>query len=348
MKSLNQKEIESLVSRLRSLQGACFNAVFCDSPLLIFELYCSGQQNFLLLDLSPASPLATVFSQSCPIKLAKKHKPLSLFLKAHFVGKTLNSVDYEPQWGRMFKLNFSKGEQSIEVRLFPHGQNIIVEAEGKTISWAKPKEVSAMDSHPTNKYEVRTDEQIQEQWMAKRKSKKPKSEFDPEKELTKQKKKLEKALEKIGSGLQKQKAHREQWLAMAKDLSLDLNSQNNSNWGGKYDDEQSPVQNMQKAYEKAKQCQKKIKGHLERQQELQQQLSSLSLQDIQQKAKKGSKSKSTEAHERKALDTQLWCDCGRGKKCQRKHRSFASGQGLGFVVALKRFPRGLWFCLPRA
>ncbi|MCB0390614.1 MAG: hypothetical protein KDD58_04965 [Bdellovibrionales bacterium] len=282
MKSLNQKEIEELVARLKSLIGATLNGVFCKYPMVTLEFYSKGVQFYVLIDLSPAKPVCIISNEHPPIKLVKNHKPITLFLKAHFIGKKMSDVEYSSEKGRVFVIKFNEGQESLEVRLFPHGQNLIANTENKTVAWHKPKDIIPQKTDVVESYEVRSPEEILVQW---KKAKEPKKHTDdPLKDFRKKQKKILTAIQKLEQENKKQIQLQDQWKLLASELSKNLEKPLLS--FEFYNPQKLPVENMAIAYEKVKIMTKKIKGQKERLQELKLELNELTPQDIAKKIEK--------------------------------------------------------------
>ncbi|MCB0355588.1 MAG: hypothetical protein KDD40_01190 [Bdellovibrionales bacterium] len=284
MKRMNQKEIEDLVSRLRSLIGARLNKVHCSAPLVIFEFFHQQKIYFMVIDLTPHLPMAILFVDKLPIKISNKHKPLTLFIKAHFDGKILSNVEYEPAWGRIFKLSFQHNSQQIEFRLFPHGQNVIAATDDKKVSWTKPKELNEQILTPNEEYEVRSSQVLRDLWLENRNTKKTKNTQEPEKLLKDERKKRQKALAKIKNEMEQQAQKQQLWAQMANALSENLNSYNlQVPWQGLYDESLSAPLNMQKAFSQVKLSNKKLNGLNERFNKLAAEIENLSLDKIKKK-----------------------------------------------------------------
>lgn len=264
MKSMNQKEMANFVSRLKSLEGFTLNAVHSDSPILILEFYSKKEIQFLMIDMKPSQPIALLFANQLPFKIVKQPKPISLFLKAHFVGKSLKSVEFNQDKGRLFKLNFTN-DGIIEIRLFPHGQNIIAFADKKQISWSKPKPLVLNNLDlDLDSLSVRAEAEIKEEWLSLRNKSAQKNSFIPEEELKKQKIKLEKAILKVSHSLKEQEDELKIQMEKLENISSPMISE----------------ENLSQIYENKKRIEKKIIGQKTRINELLSQKKSLNLDNI--------------------------------------------------------------------
>ncbi len=165
MKYLNSEEVKLLVSRLKSLLGGRLLSVRLDSPIMVLEFLAEDRPQFLFFDMTAGCPVAILFEEKAPFKVKNNAKPISLFLKAHFVNKKLVSVNMTLEKGRIIYLQFEES-CSLEVRLFPHGQNIIAIADKKSIALHKPKPIIENGRVETLvSYKVRSLEEIKKEWL---------------------------------------------------------------------------------------------------------------------------------------------------------------------------------------
>ena len=98
---------------------------------------------YLYLYMSPGSPLPLLFKQKLPpFPLSKGEKPVQLFLKKHVLKSRVTCFFVNANKGRILflKLQNKSRQSALEIRLFPHGQNIIVQSDDKRISWNKVME----------------------------------------------------------------------------------------------------------------------------------------------------------------------------------------------------------------
>jgi predicted ribosome quality control (RQC) complex YloA/Tae2 family protein len=82
----------------------------------------------------------------------------------------LRSIERRIDEGRVVILKFGKPEDNLqlELRLFPHGRNIIAQADSKKIAWQKPKELveAPGESAVQIKESSRSLEELRAQWLA--------------------------------------------------------------------------------------------------------------------------------------------------------------------------------------
>lgn len=149
MKALNLIEFKDIVELLRSLIGARLQKVNSGPKDLVLELYIKGRERWIWVDLEATRPFVTVLNEK-PHCLPKIKRPTSLFLHAHALNRPLAKVDWMEGAGRVLRLvfgnEFAPGNCELEVRLFPHGQNVGVSCADKKIWWSKPKNLVFSDS----------------------------------------------------------------------------------------------------------------------------------------------------------------------------------------------------------
>lgn len=130
MKALSARETENLMGLLATMVGCKLQAAEGYAKGLVLRFYGAGGPIWCIVEMDPVRPLLLLTPEE-PKGLTKSSKPLVLFLKAHLLGKPLTAVT-SPET-RVLKLELRAG--SLEVRLFPHGENVIAEAGGKSVSW---------------------------------------------------------------------------------------------------------------------------------------------------------------------------------------------------------------------
>jgi predicted ribosome quality control (RQC) complex YloA/Tae2 family protein len=144
MKALTNTELQHIAETIRPLVGAQLQEVQQTETEFGLGFYNAGDMEWLWFDLDPREPMLLVFHDDPPLR-PKLTKPLLLFTRAHFVGHRLKAVEFDESAGRILRFEFSSppGEQRIlEARLYPHGQNLLLTAADKTISWAKVNELT--------------------------------------------------------------------------------------------------------------------------------------------------------------------------------------------------------------
>jgi predicted ribosome quality control (RQC) complex YloA/Tae2 family protein len=166
MKPLNYLEVESLAKRLKEIEGSRLSSAILKKWILIFSFDGPSATKTLYVDLNPMCPI--LIDYDGPVKLMGPNlkKPIILFLSAHFKDHILTKVQSCPSWGRVVKLEFSN-HYAIEIRLFPHGQNVLLQAGDKKLSWLKPKEISKHSTDLVSMIYERSYGQLLQEWLSK-------------------------------------------------------------------------------------------------------------------------------------------------------------------------------------
>lgn len=141
MKPLRHSEVKKLCETFQVLLDSKIQNCHVFKSGFVLECFKQGQTLFWLFDLKPNSPFCSIF-EKCPVSLLKSKKPLSLFLNAHAKNKRISKIEYDESLGRGFL--FEVGYEDVvkaEVRLFPHGQNLIINFQNKKISAFPVKEI---------------------------------------------------------------------------------------------------------------------------------------------------------------------------------------------------------------
>lgn len=135
MPALKYAQLQMVVDRINEY---CFESQLQDVVLteryLLLQHY--GKGPFTIgINLNPIAPELGYYFGEIPQKKTLV-KPLVLFLRAHAKNLRLSKLRMDLSWGRVVRFYYEGGARqcSIEVRLIPHGLNVIVEAEHKRLS----------------------------------------------------------------------------------------------------------------------------------------------------------------------------------------------------------------------
>ncbi len=170
MKALNVSELDNVVATLRPLLGARLQEVQTTANDLILGFYTNGTLLWLWVDLSPIRPLILPWTD-LPLRLKWVKTPLNLFLRAHFINRALSDICRVRESGRVVCMKFGHAQDvrlELEMRLFPHGRNILARADGKQVSWQKPVALEPavpdelVAGFPTS---TRTLDELRDQWL---------------------------------------------------------------------------------------------------------------------------------------------------------------------------------------
>lgn len=302
LSSLNFDELNQFCLKIQPLVQGCIQDVLTSQQGIGFFIWKPHKKTddentretvlqkgqWLWIDLKPTSPLPLLLDASefkkLPIK--KSTKPPGLFVKSHILGKVISQIYCETSKGRVL---FIEGRGfSIEVRLFPHGQNIIFNAEDKTISWHQVKELQKMGHQPSQPIQasqptlqnqesqprvvsqipIRDINKVKQEWLlsfSQNTSKKQPSmnHFEAAlKSLRKDHKKKQNALLKIQESLDEKKE--EKWFSLGKTIqeiqSLDVEHE----YSHLLDPNKPLNWNIQKCFDKYKVQKNKLSGTKDR------------------------------------------------------------------------------------
>jgi predicted ribosome quality control (RQC) complex YloA/Tae2 family protein len=204
VKAWTVAELDNIVTSLRPLVGARLQEVQTSESDLVLGFYTPRGVLWLWADLNAVRPCLLPWTE-LPLHVPARKNPLQLFLRAHFSARVLRAVERPEHQGRVVLLKFGKPEDQLEleIRLFPHGRNVLARAGDKHIAWQKPKELSESVQPIEDTSIPRSLEKLREQWMALRGGKgRAKTSKDIksrlEDELEKKKKALGKVKEELG------------------------------------------------------------------------------------------------------------------------------------------------------
>jgi hypothetical protein len=163
VKALNVFEVENLVQDLTGLRGARLQEVVSGEAELGLGLYHSSKTTWLWMDFAAAAPMLLLLSELPPFKKSKL--PVALFINTH--GKSLKLSGVTQREGRIVELVFGHEPDPLilEIRLFPHGSNLIVKKDKKQISFAKVKELKGAGNLSPAVASARSSEQIRKEWL---------------------------------------------------------------------------------------------------------------------------------------------------------------------------------------
>jgi predicted ribosome quality control (RQC) complex YloA/Tae2 family protein len=278
MKALSQSELQNIVDTTKVLVGCRLQEVQTAAETLVLAFWSrEGRLLWLYVDLGTWNPLLLPFEEK-PYSIAIKKNPMLLFLKAHFMGKILRGIELKAELGRVVVLDFGD-DLELELRLFPHGQNVIARTPDKKISWDIMKEIT---SQPTSAKEedFRDLTTLRDQWLALRKGNpkivgKTKGPAQKPKVSGHQKalEKLERALGKVQEEVTKKREM--PWRAIADWLVQNQTLAVPQEWTTYIDKRRKLSWNIDQCFERAKENEKKTLGTLERARKLELEIESL-------------------------------------------------------------------------
>lgn len=257
MQSLKPGEIAALAIGLDSLVNSRLQRIESGIDWLSFLFYGEGHEKPLFLSLKPSLPV--LLPMPTPRSLKKKTIPALLFLKAHFDNHIVRQVSHDPNEGRVLRLHFSNGGV-IEIRLFPHGQNLIARLDDKRLSTHKVNELQASSGASTRtETPDRTIEElvVEYQSIYEKKVDAANNQVEVKKEqIEKALAKKERALELVEKDLneKKQIPYRlvGEWLKTYQTLDVP------TEWSNYVDQKKSFAENLNVVFQKAKQTDEKL------------------------------------------------------------------------------------------
>ena len=265
MKGFSNREFQKLITELQSLVGCRFQELgeSNQSFLLNFWRAEHGIKSWIL-DLNPRNPLLLPLDKERKARSPVKKAPITLFIKAHIEGRILNSVDWNPNKGRVFSMNFGEG-YGLEFRLFTGGANWLAEVPDKKLSLKKPSELKELEWQFDDGSD-RSLEEIYESYSSGSKGSKEKS-GDAS---AKHEKKMQKAILKLKEDIESKKT--KDWAGLGNWLLENNNLDVPEHWQKDIDQELSPMENSQRAFQKAKDLKAKLVRAEERLSELEKDL----------------------------------------------------------------------------
>lgn len=260
MKALSYFDLKNFAKWFQAeTENAQLQDIWTNGQMLVFQFY-KFKDIFLSVDLAPNIPLIAASEKRPPV--IKKPKPTVLFLQAHAKNLRLTKAWTQLESGRVIFLSFEGGEKNceVEIRLIPKAVNVIVHAEGKKISWDKPREL------PTSQHQAGDVSQVddwnqwnQDFWNYRFGKTAPAAtvKADPRPKAIEKKKK---ALEEIKAKLQSESESI--WQQMGE--SLKVSAAVEDSFKKIYDAKKTRAWNMENAFRQAKLLRKKKEGTAER------------------------------------------------------------------------------------
>lgn len=207
MKAWTVSELDNVTASLKALLGARLQEIKTAGQDLVLGFYSGGEMLWLWVDLNAIRPSLLPWTE-LPVSLVAKKSPLNLFLRAHFDGHKLSGVERVKEAGRVVVLTFAGG-QTLELRLFPHGANVIAKAGDKSIAWAKVEDMQPPPPSGVEPLLNRDLDQLRDEWRRLRGGKggggQKKSSADPVARVRGELERKQKALRKVEEELARKK-----------------------------------------------------------------------------------------------------------------------------------------------
>lgn len=279
MKSWTVRELNNVVATLAPLRGLRLQEVMTSPQDVVLGFYSASGLLWLWIDLAALNPSVLPWTQ-LPFKPQAVKSPLQLFLRAHFLARVLTDIEVSASFGRVVYLTFGEGDDRprLELRLFPHGRNLLATAAGKKIAWQKPAELSEAGD-PVGRISERDLDQLREEWRQARaagKMQRATAAADPRAKLQNNIDKKLKAVEKVREELQRKQdlpwRQIGDWIKAHQ--SLDVPSE----WEPFVDRRRKLAWNIEQCYTKAREGEGKLGGTERRLAALEREIADLRLQ----------------------------------------------------------------------
>lgn len=255
---MNLNELAQTAELLNTLAGAQLQEIVTFERELGLGLYLKGATRWIWVDMNANCPICLLLPGEPPVTKGQT-TPLLLFLRAHARSRMFLKAEIDAGHGRVMLLQFSHGFL-LELRLFPHGQNIIARSLQAQLSYTK---IQALEASPEMAQDEnrRLAEQIYQEWTDSRQAK-PKKQMDP---LIRPKAQLEK---KENARLQMQKNLRHlqsaPWAPAGEHIKIHGFNELPKIFSELVDRRRSVSWNIQNCFTRAKEVAKKIAGQTER------------------------------------------------------------------------------------
>ncbi|MGE0631577.1 MAG: hypothetical protein AB7O96_04170 [Pseudobdellovibrionaceae bacterium] len=264
IRALSIGELQNFVAYAeKKLLGAQLQEVLTKDHLLALGFWSRGRI-WLVFDLNSQNPLPLLFDDELPFR-AGSPKPIQFFLKSHGVNRRIAKIEAQKDERILhMTLGLEPEETKIEVRLFPKGTNLLVFAGDKKISLERVMDLTAPPQVDGGARDLDWDE-LRDKWVQARNRSKaepldPVLEWQKNKEKQIQKKKI--ALEKMEEDLLLKK--QTPWFEIGDWIKVNQTARVPSQWKEYIDVKLGVFENMQRAFEKAKDNKRKIEGNLAR------------------------------------------------------------------------------------
>ncbi|HEX4924674.1 MAG TPA: hypothetical protein VFV50_11330 [Bdellovibrionales bacterium] len=248
MKALTATETENLKGLLETMVGFKLQSAEGYAKGVVLRLYGPGRSVWCVLEMDPARPLLLI-SHEEPEGLAKAVKPLVLFVKANLTGGALTGVHVPT--ARVLALELTTG--TIEVRLFPHGENIIAKAGTKSVAWKPVAELKPVGPADSPSRDGRSAQELLNEWRGLR-EKKPIRGVKPSLAKTLEKKKI--ALERLRKDITEKESA--PWERAGELVKASQNLNVPEELASCIDRKLSLAENIQNCFTKAKENRRKI------------------------------------------------------------------------------------------
>jgi hypothetical protein len=274
LKTWTQTELNHVVGLLQPLVGLRLQEILEGERDFVLGFYSSKGLLWLWIDLSAVCPCLLPWSE-LPFRPAPAKSPLSLFARAHFAGRVLGEVSLAADSGRVARLRFGEEPEAsvLELRLFPHGRNVLAFAAGRSVAWQKPQPLSEPAGYSDAGGKMRSLERLREEWTISRGRAKSAGGGNPKLRLQKDLEKKQKAAVKV-----REELHRKQelpWRNIGTWLKENQTLEVPREWEPYIDKRRKLSWNIEQCFAKAREVEGKVFGTEKRLAELEREIANL-------------------------------------------------------------------------
>lgn len=273
MKTLTVEEIDQIIAEQKEkVVGAELQQILFDEKALQLKFYLSGQNTWFSFSLKPGVPFF-FFTQERVFLLKNLKKPLALFLKTHFQGEKLISIQRDKALGRVVCLEFTgEGPKNLTLSLVTGRVNVEAQVGEKKVWALKPKEIEEMKPVDSleRKNAARDNSFFEKFWSQARVPQKASEQKDNQKAIKKKQAGLSKMRDKLTS------MEKNPWQAFGEWLKSNGQSDSVPEEYEKFvNRSQSLSWNIENAFHQSKKNQAKLEGTRERVSQLEKEITEL-------------------------------------------------------------------------
>ncbi len=264
MRAWTVAELDNVVASLTPLQGLRLQEVSTSVEDVVLGFYSPDGMLWLWIDLQAVCPSILPWME-LPLRPTVQKTPLLLFLRAHFIGRTLQTIERLTSRGRVLLLRFGgpADHLEIELRLFPHARNILLRAGERSIAWQKPKDLTESVEDDLSARAIRSLEDLRAEWRRRRVDSKISRKSltkttDPLLKLKKEIEKKQTALKKVEQELQRKLDL--PWREVGDHLKLQQSLDTPKDWEPFVDRRRKLAWNIENCFVKAREVEGKLAG----------------------------------------------------------------------------------------
>ncbi len=200
MKTMTEPEIDAVIQQHQSLLGAELTQIVYSEKALQLQLKREGRCTWLTFSMKPGVPYLFLTDNRIFLQKTMK-KPVGLFLKTHFMGRSLSRIQRLTELGRVVTLEFTADDPcQLHFSLVTGRVNIEVQYGDKKVSAFKPKPLAAKPNTAdwsANERSLRDSEFFEQAWREQNSSSSASAPVDQQKALKKKRQGLKKMQAKL-------------------------------------------------------------------------------------------------------------------------------------------------------